>query len=254
MNLSRQAVSFVSAVHRRVGKLIRLLGYWQTLYFAVHWVLGTRMISLRLAGVPTALWCRPQDSDIAVLYSAFILRDCDEAVPVTPKTILDLGANIGSVSVFLANKYRDAKIVAVELDPANAGLLRKNTEAYPLIEVVEGAVWSSRQPCLIDRGDGRSYQLKAREVPEGTPGAAVSLTMDDLLERLPGQRVDLLKMDIEGAELALFSAHGEEWIERIGMLIVETHGAEAREAVVATMQRHGFRYHINDEKLVFVKS
>lgn len=249
----RHPIALFMGIQRRVGKLIRLLGFRQTIYFAAHWLLGTRMISLRLAGIPTPLWCRPRDSDIAVLYSAFYLRDCDEPMSTAPKSILDLGANIGSVSVFLANKYPDAKIVALEVDPGNAVLLRNNTRGYS-VEVVEGAIWNSRQPYLIDRGDGRSYQFKVRQVAAGTPCALVSLTMADLLERLPDGRAELVKMDIEGAELALFQADCGSWIERIGMLIVETHGPEARETVVAAMQRHGFCMHINDEKLVFVRA
>jgi hypothetical protein len=45
--------------------------------------------------------------------------------------------------------------------------------------------------------------------------------MTDLLERLGTAKVDLLKLDIEGAEEALFTANYEEWVDRIQTLIVE---------------------------------
>ena len=253
MTFFRQGASLIASARRRGSKLICLLGWWQTLYFALHWLLGTHSIALRLRGVPTLLWVRPHDTDIAVLYAAFYLRDCDENTPRPPKTIVDLGANVGFISVFLANKYPEARILALELDPGNAEMLRKNTQGYA-VEVVEGAIWSDHRHFLIDRGDGKSYQLKVMEVPAGTPGSFVSLTIPDLLEKLPTREIDLLKMDIEGAELALFSEGYEAWIDRIGMLIVETHGDEARNAVLAAMSQRGFQSHTNDEKLVFVKS
>jgi len=252
MTFLRKATSLIAKACRRGSKVFCLLGWRQTFYFGLHWLLGTPCIALRLRGVPTPLWVRPRDTDIVVLYSAFYLRDCDENTPRPPKTIVDLGANVGFVSVFLANKYPEAKILALELDPGNVEMIRKNTQGYA-VEVIEGAIWSEHKHFLIDRGDGRSYQLKVTEVAPETPGSFVSLTIPDLLEKLQTREIDLLKMDIEGAELASFSKGYEEWIDRIGMLIVETHGDEARDAVLAAMSQRGFQSHPNDEKLIFVK-
>jgi hypothetical protein len=121
------------------------LGPLQALYFAIRRLLGTYCISLRVPGSATPLLCRPRDSDIWALWSAFFVRDCDCELPTSHQTIIDGGANVGYVSVFLANKYPAARIVAVEVDPDNVEILRKNVRAYN-VEVVPGALCSFSFP------------------------------------------------------------------------------------------------------------
>src|SRR5580692_2650273 len=123
------------------------LGPLQSLYFAVHRLFGTYSISLHVPGSATPLLCRPRDSDIGVLRSAFFERDCDYELPTAHQTIIDAGANVGYVSVFLANKYPAARIIAVEMDPDNVEILRKNVRGYN-VDVVSGALWSSHSHFL----------------------------------------------------------------------------------------------------------
>jgi FkbM family methyltransferase len=240
----------LSSVQRRVIKLVHMLGTFQAVYFVIHWLLRTHRITLHLPGIATPLACRPRDSDINVLWSAFFLRDCDFDLPFSHPTIIDAGANVGYVSVFLANKYPTARIVALEVDPDNVDILRKNVQGYN-VEVVQGAVWSSHCYCCIDRSAQESYAFRVREVPKGTTGALPTLTMTDLLERLGTAKADLLKLDVEGAEEALFTANYEEWVDRVETLIVEIHGAKAYEAVKSVMTKRGFSMRIQGEKLVF---
>ena len=60
-----------------------------------------------------------------------------------------------------------------------------------------------------------------------TPGAPDRMTacyrLATLLDRAGFDRVDLLKVDVEGAELELFSHDPQAWLPRVGMVIVETH-------------------------------
>src|SRR6266404_7556384 len=79
---------------------MRWLGPLQALYFAIHRLLGTYCISLRVPGSATPLLCRQRDSDLGVLWSAFFWRDCDCELPASHQTIIDAGANVGYVSVF----------------------------------------------------------------------------------------------------------------------------------------------------------
>lgn len=243
------AIAFDSA-WRRVTKLVHMLGLPQAIYFAFHRVLRTQRISLRLPGIATPLVCRPRDSDISVLWTAFFLRDCNFELPFSHTSIIDAGANVGYVSVFLANKYPGARIVAVEADSGNAEILRENVRSYN-VDVVQGALWSSHSYCCIDRSADKSYAFRVREVPEATPGALPALTMTDLLERLGTEQVDLLKLDIEGGEEALFAANYDQWLDRVRALIVEVHGPKSDQAVTSVMTNRGFSMQRQGEKLVF---
>jgi FkbM family methyltransferase len=235
---------------RRVTKLVSMLGPVQAAYFLVHWVLGSQRITLRLPGIATPLICRPRDSDLSVLWTAFFLRDCDFEFPFPPSAIIDAGANVGYVSVFLANKYPEARILAVEVDPGNVEILRENVQNYN-VDVVQAALWSSHSCYCVDRSSDKSYGFRVREVAEETPGALRTLTITDLLEKLGTEQVDLLKLDIEGGEEALFAANYDEWLHRIGALIVEVHGAKAEEAIRGVMTNRGFAMQQQGEKLVY---
>jgi FkbM family methyltransferase len=221
------------------------LGPLQTLYFAIHRLLGTYCVSLRVPGSATPLLCRPRDSDIWVLWSAFFKRDCDCELPTSHQTIIDGGANVGYVSVFLANKYPAARIVAVEVDPNNVEILRKNVRGYN-VDVVR-----SHSHFLIDKSGGKSFAFKIQEVSPEIPEALPTLTIADLLGRLKTVDLGLLKLDIEGAEEALFTENYEEWIDHVWALIVEVHGAKAKEAVMSVMTKRDFHMEEQGEKLVF---
>jgi FkbM family methyltransferase len=248
-----ETLKHLGSIPRRISKLVGMLGLRQALYFASHWVFRTKRITLRLSGISTPLICRPRDSDLTVLWSAFFLRDCDFNLSVPDPTIIDAGANVGYVTVFLANKYPAARIVAVEVDTDNVDILRKNVQGYN-VDVVQGAVWNAHSYCSIDRTAKKSYAFRVREVPEGTPGALPALTITDLLERLGTVNLDLLKLDIEGAEEALFAENYEEWVDRIRTLIVEIHGEKGYEAIKRVMTNRGFSMQRQGEKLVFSRT
>src|SRR5438132_2611746 len=162
----------VRSLPRRMIQLMLWLGPLQALYFAIHRLLGTYCVSLRVPGSATPLLCRPRDSDLGVLWSAFCWRDCDCELPTSDQTIIDAGANVGYVSVFLANKYPAARIVAVEVDPDNVEILRKNVQGYN-VDVVRGALWSSHSHFLIDKSAdaGKSWAFMIQEVSPGIPEA-----------------------------------------------------------------------------------
>ena len=50
-----------------------------------------------------------------------------------------------------------------------------------------------------------------------------AITVQDILAQSGAARIDLLKLDIEGAERELFSDACEEWLPKVGTLVVELH-------------------------------
>ncbi len=53
-------------------------------------------------------------------------------------------------------------------------------------------------------------------------------------------RLDILKMDIEGAEADVLDQTADAWIGRVGRIIVELHGPEIECKVMETLRRNGF--------------
>jgi FkbM family methyltransferase len=135
-----------------------------------------------------------------------------------PKFIVDLGANIGLTSLWLAKRYGCDKIIAIEPSVENARIARQNLERNGVCaEVVEAAVGST---------DGTVCFSEAQESNIGRTGfgdrTVPMVSMFSVLSRLPLGYADLVKMDIEGAEQDLLSGD-LSWLEKVKSLIIEFH-------------------------------
>lgn len=144
-----------------------------------------------------------------------------------PQNILDLGANIGLTSLWMWKQFHPRKIIAVECDPDNAAVTRLNFRDNGIPgEVIEAAVGGANGIAEFapDRASNLG-RLLTHVNPESRAPDTVTVPMislPDLLTRFDGQRVDLIKMDIEGAEEAVFSGD-LSWLQSVHALIVEMH-------------------------------
>jgi FkbM family methyltransferase len=140
-----------------------------------------------------------------------------------PKTIVDAGANIGLASVYFASRYPEARILAIEPEAQNFELLLKNTAPYPNIQAVRAALWSESGVIgVVDSGTG-AWGFRTEASSEALVANSVrAATLDELLDEFGFDHVDLLKLDIEGAEVEVF-ADTSEWIDRVNVVVAELH-------------------------------
>jgi FkbM family methyltransferase len=123
-----------------------------------------------------------------------------------------------------------ARIVAVELEARNADLCRANHAADPLVTVVNGAVWSAAGTVGVkDVNDG---DWAYRAVPAAGSAGVRALTYAQLLAAYDLPSVDVMKMDIEGAEAEVLEASWRDIFRTTAVSIIEIHdwieGIEAR--------------------------
>ena len=196
-------------------------------------------ITLRVPGVAHPLTLRAGTSDLYMFEEVFMQGEYALEKPLDPKLILDVGANVGFASVWFANKYPQAKIVAVEPDASNIEVLRKNVAPYPNVRVVEGAVWwESTTVSLDDPGDKSGIQVRA-----GGGGGVRAMTVEEILAIAGAQRIDIHKLDVEGAEKELFE-HDPQWLGNVGVLMIELHDRfkpGCSKALYSALVRHDFR-------------
>lgn len=180
-----------------------------------------------------------ESSDIHVVSQIFVQGEldgwqCTKATSVG--VILDLGANVGYTSALFLNLFPDAFVLAVEPDPLNAEVCRRNLAPYGgRAKVVEGAVWHKRGRLALSRGafrDGLQWATQVRAPQAGETATVVAWDVPALLEMCPRKTVDILKVDIEGSERDLFSYNACEWLHCVRNLCIEFHGPECQEAVV----------------------
>jgi FkbM family methyltransferase len=145
-----------------------------------------------------------------------------------PKTIIDAGANIGLTSIYFAARFPEAKIFAIEPEENNFKVLEKNTAPYDNIIPIQSALWSRNEEInLIDPGLGFwGFMTKGddggNETQVNLGHRVKGVTVDHIMSEHSIKFLDILKVDIEGAEREVFQ-EPSHWIDKVGNIIVEIH-------------------------------
>jgi len=178
---------------------------------------------------------------------------------VDGKYIVDLGAFTGLATAYLASRYRKSQLLSVEPNPRNYELLAANAEPFgeqikPLfaaVSPVPGVVGASHP-----RGDAHDYMSIHFAVGdtglEPVPLARVPevVTPTDIVRQTGEDAIGILKVDIEGAEQALFQSGAvDELLGRTAVLMIETHDryvAGCTDAVRTAIMRNGFERHASE--------
>jgi FkbM family methyltransferase len=135
----------------------------------------------------------PQWEDI------FLRRTLMFETGVEQPRILDCGANVGVASLFFKQQYPRARITAFEADPAIAEICRRNLGANGAgdVELVAAAVWTSRGETEFVCEGSDSGAVAELGVIKGRVQKVPTVRLRDYLT----ERIDLLKLDVEGSEL-----------------------------------------------------
>jgi FkbM family methyltransferase len=154
------------------------------------------------------------------------------------------GANIGLEIFFFKKQYPECKIVAFEADPLISKTLSENVSRNNLknVEVISAAVW--KENGMLDfQSDG----ALGGKVGVGFTSVK-SIRLSDELKK--ENKIDLLIMDIEGAEIEVLKDCMEE-LKRVNRLFVEWHGNEKQEQdlseILQLLKVSGFRYRLNNK-------
>lgn len=136
-----------------------------------------------------------------------------------PLTILDLGCHGGFSTALLAANFPQARLVGVDLDGGNVEQANRN---------LTGLEADVRELAIAGETGMRSYDPEALSncyalTANGDGGRMVATsTLGDLIRATGFDRIDFLKVDVEGAEEEVFST--DDWAEYVRCLQVELHG------------------------------
>lgn len=193
----------------------------------------------------TPLACRGGSSDIDVFKHIYVIREysCLDDLD-KPGLIIDCGANGGYSTVYLLNRFPQAKVIAIEPDPGNFDILSKNVEHYgERCEPIRAGVWSKSCGLMFSEeifGDGREWAQSVREARPGETAAVDAVDIGSILAISGQERISLLKIDIEGSESAVFSGSHLEWLNRVDNIIIELHGDECTKIYLDAVNAAGF--------------
>jgi len=189
--------------------------------------------SSRLFGTPRELTITPPGADYPVhlrlntsdfcAYKDVLI--CQEkqydvgAMDFNPRTIVDAGAHIGMASILFARKYPAAKIIAIEPEPKNFAALVRNTFRYSTITPIQAALWKEDGEVALGTSD--AHPKGAFQVAENGGERVRAITMRTLMSETGIDSIDLLKVDIEGAEKEVFETCA--WIKNVRVIAIELH-------------------------------
>jgi FkbM family methyltransferase len=155
-----------------------------------------------------------------------------------PASIVDLGANIGTFSARCLSLWPDASVVAVEAARDTYELLERNRRRNPARDwtALQGAVWSE-DGFVSFAAAAQSTGSRIAIDGEGT-ARVPAVRLHTILARHARGTVDLLKMDIEGAEEAVLT-DAEASLARVRTLVVEVHPQRCdHDRVVSLLREH----------------
>lgn len=163
--------------------------------------------------------------------------------------VLDCGANVGLASLWLKRRYPAARITAYEADPAIAAICQRNLTRNGAtdVDVVAAAVWREAGEVTF-RQEGSDSGAVER-VAADTPGTTVTVPAVRLRDEVARGPVDLLKLDIEGAELAVLEDL-EDVLPSVGAIHVEVHDFDPRARLLPRclllLERVGYTVALDD--------
>lgn len=191
----------------------------------LYWLskLSAGKVEFKLPGIAASLVMRIGTSDRPTFEKIFVYGEYDVLLTAKPKFIIDAGVNVGYASVLFANQYPDAKIIAVEPETENFNLLKQNTASYPNITCMQCGVWSRDTYLKIQNPHAQHWAFRVVET-DSPKDSFLSVTLTSLLREANVDRIDLLKIDVEGAELEIFGAADcANWLDRTDVILIELH-------------------------------
>jgi FkbM family methyltransferase len=170
-----------------------------------------------------------------------IFRDSHYDVPIgwaSIEHVLDVGSHVGAFTIWVAARAPRARITAFEPEPRNFGDLRLNVERNDLADRVSlvnaavGAEAGTRTLRVRRRRDTSSL------APPGASGSTEvdCVALEDVLTEHESPRIDVLKLDCEGAEWEILRSLDTQKLRRVAHILLECH-AERRDQLDVMLEQ-----------------
>ena len=212
--------------------------------------------NIRLKELKHPFKLRKASSDIAVFHQVFINKEYKLKAGFNPRFIIDGGGNIGLAALYFANVYPDAKIVSVEPESDNYNMLIDNTRAYDNIHPIQSGLWNKSTYLKVKNIGLDDWGFVVEECDKEGAETFRALSIADIMSQYQVDEIDILKLDIEGAEKEVFTSNYDRWLPKTKILIVELHDrmkAGCSSAFIKAMASYNFTIHPLGENFICIR-
>ena len=241
----------------RIRELYRCIGPWSALLYMAKLrslsllsrlglcAVKGRQFALRSSSSRTPVYARYGSSDLDVFEQIFVKQTYRCLLDVSePKLIVDCGANVGYSSVYFLSRFPEAHVVAIEPDLDNYSMCQKNLSPYAeRVTLLRAGIWTHDAPLIVCRGqygDGREWAVQVRECQEGETPEVYGRDIGTVLRESGFQAIDILKIDIEGAERTFFSGIRHIWLDQVCNIAIELHDTMCEAVFFTALSRYRY--------------
>jgi FkbM family methyltransferase len=193
--------------------------------FHSTWTHKPQALSIKIGNTTNTIWTHSLSASAEIYRGISSNQHLPSVKLRSSPTIIDCGANIGLVSLAYINAYPKANIHAIEPASDNFELLRKNLGGNDGIRIIRAAVSNQSgtgQLVLSKRSPSSHSMSEAAIRHQGKRERIDLITLKDYLDRNNIEKVDLLKLDIEGAEMDAIEGLGKR-IRDVRVIVGEVH-------------------------------
>jgi FkbM family methyltransferase len=164
--------------------------------------------------------------------------------------IIDCGANVGIGVLYIKEIFPESKVIAIEADPLVFNSLEKNVRSFKLsnITCLNNAVWINENELTFqsDNRWGGFVGEDSESINDNNSFKVKGINLNTLIT----EDIDLLKLDIEGAETDVLLDAKEKIVKHVQNIFFEWHSINGQEQrlgdILSYFAKNGFRYHIRE--------
>ncbi len=171
-----------------------------------------------------SFFIRKNSSDVFVVYEVWKRKLYNIGIKKND-TVIDVGANIGAFTTFAAKKSIDGNVFSFEPEKSNFRQLQKNVRLNKLKNVVIYNLGVNKSKGLaqlfVSNNNGASHSL----CNSGTNEIQTihCITLADIFDKCNIDNIDVLKLDVEGAEYDILFSTPVKIFRKIDRIILEFH-------------------------------
>ena len=183
------------------------------------------------------IFYRPATSDPLAIYQVLLRRGgkAEYYLPerLRPGVVLDIGSNIGTSILFFRKQFPGAKIYGFEPHPETFRILEKNVAGLSGIQVFNYALGDADRDVAVPFDGADFSRFTLAKNPGGDWSGPLSPTScqvrhaGEVVKELGLTKVDLIKIDCEGAEYDIFTALPVDLVRQCKWIVGEMHDASA---------------------------
>lgn len=152
--------------------------------------------------------------------------------PRAGDVVIDAGANVGVFSAFILRACPGARVLPIEPAQENLDCLRRNIETFggradditaAALGAEPGEVSFLIASRSLDHRIVTTEEAQAADPSSGTVSRVPVVTLEQVMERAGVDEIDLLKLDIESGEYALFDGVSDQTLRRCRRIAIEPH-------------------------------